>query len=195
MKKEDLRILKTKASLYRALIELMKEKEFEQIKISEICTKSMINRSTFYDHYNDKYELLESFMNDMKKELEENIVVDTEINNIKDFYMELLKVMLEHIDENKEVYSSLLKINSNSIAKDMMIDTVLNSVAKRINEDFINKSNIPTKIVILFYASGIISIIVDSLQDTKKFDKEKILSIISSLLPAPDYIVPNKNKA
>ena len=192
MKKEDLRILKTKASLYRALIELMKEKEFEQIKISEICAKSMINRSTFYDHYNDKYELLVAFMNDMKKELETIIVVDKEINNIKEYYIEILKVLLDHIDENKEIYSSLSKINSNSIAKDMMIDTVLNSVIKRIEEGFINKSNIPTKTAVLFYASGIINIIEDSLQDVKKFDKEKILSIISVLLPTPSYIVPIK---
>ena len=192
MKKEDLRILKTKASLYRALIEIMKEKEFEQIKISEICSKSMINRSTFYDHYNDKYELLESFMNDMKNELEENIVVDTETNSVKDFYMELLKIMLEHIDENKEVYSSLLRINSNSIAKDMMIDTVLNSVTKRINEGFVNKSNIPTKTIVLFYASGVISTIVVALQDSKKFDKEKVISNLDMLIPEIDFVIPNK---
>ena len=48
---------KTKANLYKGLIELMQEKEFEDIKVIDICKKSLINRSTFYDHFNDKFEL------------------------------------------------------------------------------------------------------------------------------------------
>ena len=46
-KKEDLRVVKTKANLYRGLMELMKDQTFEEIKVSDICNKSMINRSTF----------------------------------------------------------------------------------------------------------------------------------------------------
>ena len=33
-----------KANLYRGLIDLMKDKPFEEIKVSDICNKSMINR-------------------------------------------------------------------------------------------------------------------------------------------------------
>ena len=54
-KKEDLRVRKTKTNLYKALIELMEEKSFEDIKVIDICRVSLINRSTFYDHFNDKY--------------------------------------------------------------------------------------------------------------------------------------------
>lgn len=192
MKKEDLRILKTKASLYRTLIELMKDEEFEQIKISEICSKSMINRSTFYDHFNDKYELLESFMNSLKKELEQSIKIDIETNSIKEYYMEILKAVLEYIDENKEIYSSMLKINSNSIAKDMMTETILNSVNEKITNNFKNNSNIPTKDIVLFYASGAINIIINSLQNQNTFDKEKVFNTINELIPEIEFIVPNK---
>ena len=45
-KKIDLRILKTKRNLYEGLLTLMKEKTFEEIKVSDICSKAMINRST-----------------------------------------------------------------------------------------------------------------------------------------------------
>ena len=64
--KTDLRVVKTKNVLYNSLIELMKEKEFEEIKVSDICTKALINRSTFYAHYQDKYELLQDFLNFLK---------------------------------------------------------------------------------------------------------------------------------
>ena len=67
-KKKDLRIIKTRKALYNAFEELMKSKPFEQIKVSDICKKALINRSTFYSHYNDKYELLVDFINVLKEE-------------------------------------------------------------------------------------------------------------------------------
>ena len=49
-KKKDLRVIKTKKMIYTALVELMKEKTFEEIKVSDICEIDLINRSTFYAH-------------------------------------------------------------------------------------------------------------------------------------------------
>ena len=37
--KTDLRIIKTNNTLYDALINLLKEKTFEEIKVSDICQK------------------------------------------------------------------------------------------------------------------------------------------------------------
>ena len=67
--KNDLRVIKTKKNLYEALITLMKEKTFEEIKVADICKKALINRSTFYTHYQDKYELLYELINNLKEEL------------------------------------------------------------------------------------------------------------------------------
>ena len=69
MNKKDLRVIKTKKILYTTLIDLMKEKKFEEIKVSDICDQALINRSTFYSHYTDKYELLADYIIDLKKSL------------------------------------------------------------------------------------------------------------------------------
>ena len=66
MNKKDLRVIKTKNTIYNALIVLMKEKTFEEIKVSDICNTALINRSTFYAHYTDKYELLSEWINELK---------------------------------------------------------------------------------------------------------------------------------
>ena len=68
-KKKDLRIIKTQNLLYASLIKLMKDKSFEEIKVADICNEAYINRSTFYSHYNDKYELLVDFVNELKNNL------------------------------------------------------------------------------------------------------------------------------
>ena len=59
MKKEDLRITKTKRDLRHALLDLLKTNQFEKITVGDICDKAMVNRMTFYKHFKDKYELLQ----------------------------------------------------------------------------------------------------------------------------------------
>ena len=191
-KKEDLRILKTKASLYRGLMNLMKKKPFEEINVSEICKESLINRSTFYDHFNDKYELIEYLMNDMRNELIEKINKSNKTNTIKEYYIELMRVLLEHIKSNIDVYSSAIKINNNSIAKDMMTDVIIISTTKEIEKNYINKSNIPTKLIVLYYASGIINITIDYLNRSKNINIDEILNIIDELTPETNHFVPKK---
>ena len=83
MDKTDLRIVKTNKALYEALLLLMKEKTFEEIKISDLCQKALINRSTFYSHYKDKYELLASWINDLKDNLQNELALNNRISSKK----------------------------------------------------------------------------------------------------------------
>ena len=181
-KKEDLRIIKTKASLYRALIDIMKKKSFEDIRVSEICKKSQINRSTFYDHFNDKNELLYSMIQDMKNELQENLVINEKHDSIKDASMQILKALLLYIDKNKKIYSSIIKINGNSIAKDMIVDTLIDTVTKEIDNNFNNNTIIPTRTMVLFYANGVISIISEALEDPSKYNPDELYEFIDNLI-------------
>lgn len=54
----DLRVLKTRKIIRDSFIELISKKSFDSITINDIAEKAQINRSTFYLHYTDKYELL-----------------------------------------------------------------------------------------------------------------------------------------
>lgn len=49
----------TKLLLKQSLISLLKEKNISQISVKELCASAGINRSTFYLHYANAYELLE----------------------------------------------------------------------------------------------------------------------------------------
>ncbi|WP_433968703.1 TetR/AcrR family transcriptional regulator [Tunturiibacter gelidiferens] len=55
----DPRILRTRKLLQQALVTLMKNKEFDSISVQDIAEAATINRATFYDHYPDKFALLE----------------------------------------------------------------------------------------------------------------------------------------
>ena len=55
----DPRIRRTRQLMQRALAKLLEKKEFDQISVQDIADEATINRATFYDHYADKFSLLE----------------------------------------------------------------------------------------------------------------------------------------
>src|SRR3982074_2221018 len=55
----DPRILRTRRLLQQALQKLLEKKEFEEISVQDITEAATVNRATFYDHYTDKFGLLE----------------------------------------------------------------------------------------------------------------------------------------
>ena len=55
----DLRIERTKRNIINAFLELRAKKPLEKITIKELAELAMINKATFYSHYNDIYDLSE----------------------------------------------------------------------------------------------------------------------------------------
>ena len=82
-----------------AMLELLKNKDIEEITVSEITSKAMVGRVSFYRNYKNKEDILEryifSIVNQWKIETE-NILPN-----------DLLKRLFEHLIEYKEFYTLL----------------------------------------------------------------------------------------
>ena len=76
----DLRVMKTKKNIKDAFLELRKKYTIDEIKVNTLCEKAMINKTTFYNHYQDIYELSE----ELEKE-----VLDNFLDNFTDIDMML----------------------------------------------------------------------------------------------------------
>jgi AcrR family transcriptional regulator len=65
----DPRIRRTRLLLQHALEKLLDEREFEKISVQDIAEAATVNRATFYDHYPDKFALLECMVGTRFEEL------------------------------------------------------------------------------------------------------------------------------
>ena len=68
MNKSEAKFFNTAVKMNNALIALLEHKEFKDISIMDICSQAGVNRSTFYAHYSNLYDLL--------KETQERAVSD-----------------------------------------------------------------------------------------------------------------------
>jgi AcrR family transcriptional regulator len=86
--KTDPRVLRTRKLIMDSFIELSGEKEFKDITVKDITAEAMINRATFYYHFEDIYDLLEKVLSEVllvnldygdyqSSELNEEVLVNT----------------------------------------------------------------------------------------------------------------------
>ena len=182
--KTDLRVVKTKKILFNTLLKLMKQKKFEKIKISDICEEALINRTTFYAHYEDKYELLMELFEEQKIDLLKELEYNENIIFSKDYLMELLNTIINHIDQNIEIYNAILSNNRNGILIDFLIDVIERDVSERLKDNIeIKNSELPLDVIVKFYAGGLINIGMSWLSRKEKYTKEELLTYIDKLIP------------
>ncbi len=104
--KLDRRVRYTKMVLKKSLIKLLAQKDISQITIKELCEDADINRTTFYAHYSDQYDLKSS----IEDELVENIssyLSDT-LESGSDEVVDAVEKIFEYIRENAELCQMLL---------------------------------------------------------------------------------------
>ncbi len=178
--KTDLRIIKTKRSIYTAFLELLETKAFEEIKVSEICTGALVNRSTFYTHFEDKYMLLDCLIKDMKHILKNLLAENDNIDNSKAYYMEVMKILFDHIEENKKFYMTVIANNRNSVAMDMVYATLREDLEQRISKE--RKTDIPSEIIAGFYIGAIFNVGLYWLQNKCNYPKEDMLGYLEKLI-------------
>ena len=112
----DLRIRRTHKFLQEAMIELITEKGFDALTVGDIAERAMINRATFYRHYQDKYDLMTKIFEETTNELVENMKPfqnDTgqgETENPPEIWIQLF----EHVADHAPLYRAMLGKNGSS---------------------------------------------------------------------------------
>lgn len=126
----DLRVVRTKEAIRNALVDLIEEKGFETITVKDITTKANINRGTFYAHYQDKFDLMNKWLEEVTQQIYNirkqeipKFIANLE-NNSKPTLIPIFSLVFEYIYENnrfmKAVLSSKGDLNFQTKLKDFM---------------------------------------------------------------------------
>ena len=110
MKAPDRRIRKTKAQLRTGLAKLMKEKSIKEITVKELVEEVDINRSTFYLHYTDIYQMLSSVEEELLEEIRQTIQ-EHPVSPFNESSFPFIEDMFRILAENQEICNALLGEN------------------------------------------------------------------------------------
>ena len=132
----DSRVLKTEQAIKEAFMELVKEKGYNQVTVSDICKKSSINRNTFYLHYLDKDDLvgkmLKTAYSTMDNALKDyTIKYKTSMRRISEVQIRWgIRNLLLFMESDKELYKTILQDESLNVYIDVMAKMLKKHIAE-----------------------------------------------------------------
>ena len=193
MDKAQSKFFNTALKMNDALFELLENNDFNQITISQICQKAGVNRSTFYAHYNNTYDLLEeTHQNFVSRffsiyELRVSEIESLSAENSIFITAKYLVPYLEFIKKNKKLF----KLYFNNL-KTFMPDDVFKELIDKVFIPILKKHDITDKTVIeymaQYYLMGITAITLKWLErdciDDVKFVCEVITTCVRPNIPS-----------
>lgn len=134
--KVDRRVRKTKAQLKEGLARLMLRKSIKEITVKELVDEVDINRSTFYLHYTDIYQMLQQIEEDALEEITQvmkNCPIDSDnTDRVFSFIVQFFNIM----DSNKDLCLALLGPHGDMAFVERIENLIAETFLKQLPEQF-----------------------------------------------------------
>ncbi|MDD4321420.1 MAG: TetR/AcrR family transcriptional regulator C-terminal domain-containing protein [Acidaminococcaceae bacterium] len=168
----------TNALLAKSLKELLKTTNFEKITIKEITNNAGLIRPTFYNHFSDKYALLEwIFYND--------VIVPAMLLIEDDMLKEAIDLMLKQIERDMKFYSKAAKIDGQNSFENIvygLFGKLFLSLFSGKNKFKVKHlSPITPEILAKYYANGLTFIIINWLENASSLSAVTISEIYQTI--------------
>ncbi|WP_096201743.1 TetR/AcrR family transcriptional regulator [Bacillus sp. FJAT-45350] len=173
--KLDRRKKYTRMVLKNSLMKILKDKAISSVTVKELCELADINRSTFYSHYSDQYELL--------YKIEEEIIEDMLVTlnkyefPVEEEALQMTEKMLEYIAENRDICQTLLSENGDTSFQNRVMNIAHRFTVKNWLTANKQKSDI-SEYVGIFVVSGCINVIKCWLENDLDKSPKELANII-----------------
>ena len=200
MNKNESKYFNTAVKMDKALIELLEKKDFEYITVKEVCASAGVNRSTFYLHYENTYDLLEEATRYIIDSFLAYFSVETksvasrfescELKELMFISPEYLLPYLTFIKENQRVFRTSIKqfgtMDFNGVYK-KMFKYIFNPILARF--DFPANDRV---YILKFYLTGITAVVMEWLENDCAEDVDSIIRIIIDCVLGKSGICPDR---
>ena len=178
--KEDLRVQRTRKLLSDTLLDMMETESIEHISVMDLCNLAMINRGTFYKHFEDQYALLGFALEELKRDLyadfsKNNSYEDTPQAAVRSFFATAIRFFFG----NSHRIANVIKNNICGkviTAIEESIATSLSNLILRYTDRYTLK--IPLPIISQFLAGGLVTTALWCIGNDKMDSYEEYLAYL-----------------
>ena len=179
----DPRQRKTRALLVKALAELMEERPFSELSVTDICRRAMVHRTTFYAHFNDKRELLSYLLSQLERECVETCLPKEEMTSPKEYFLTAVKNALGFFQDRRSLYLACL--NSGMEAEvHVLSDRAAQELCRRLSQPAFRDAapEVDPQIAARFYIGAVLALIRWWLTNDDPVPQETLLSNLSHFI-------------
>ena len=180
-KKEYRSAIRSRRLIRKALLELLQEKKFEKITVTDIANRADINRSTFYAHYPDVMGLLEELMEDtVNRSLE--LVSGIDMQLFLEDPMPVLEKLIAIGEENMEIYKLLGNSDFAMRQVERMKTVLVENAAGAVNIPEHIRSSEAFNIHMHFFVGGILNVYQQWILGSLSSSPDEIMKHLAELI-------------
>lgn len=180
----DLRIQKTYALVHHAFTELMEEKGFEAFTVGELCEKAMIRRATFYQHFSDKYEYFNFYMNEIFQGFRSRVTPGIEACNVNEYALFMCRELIRFVKKHARFVSKAMEASVAPTTLTILLDLLHRDILQALKNDAgsQNLSDAQLEGRALFFTGGVLSLLYRHLRSNTPIDEEEFIDAVSAFL-------------
>lgn len=180
---EDLRVRRTHKLLFNAFMELIQTNGIEDISITDICDKAMVNRATFYKHFDDKYTFYCFCIKEKLKEFDANLKQRSSNGNIKDYYLAMIQEVLIFLQANRRILAATVSNPSEYTVNQLIHDVLLEEIRTSLNMSEKNGVTFvePTDILSEILVGSLVAIARWALLKNDSYTNDEIVMYLSNI--------------
>ncbi|ALN77581.1 TetR/AcrR family transcriptional regulator [Staphylococcus agnetis] len=163
MNKQDLRVLKTQKAFMHAFTELLKTKAFDRITVQDLCDRALVQRSTFYRHYKDKYHLLTCATEHALTRITQEHVSAIRSDNATLRLEQYIDNLLTYVYDNQVILRHVISHYMHDEVTSIIYKQVYLAVRQQTHAELLSgkRLDIDTDVFNHFIAGGLISIMLN----------------------------------
>ncbi len=168
----------------QALLSLLKEIPFQKITVNLLCKTALINRSTFYKYYTDKYDLLDRYLDRILQEFQEHVNVDFVITNPEqtddEFYQSPFKAFTAFLFTKKEEYLILWNASIERHPYNEMADLIYTQILQKLLSAYpdLSQKQVYCELYAQLFSSNIMTLVRWWLTNTHTVSAEEVQKIM-----------------
>lgn len=176
--KLDLRIQKTYMSVTKALVEMMEEMPFEDIKVKELCDRAMIRKSTFYKHFADKYDYFAFYIREMMDALQHHLPQDTP--SLSAAFVHVCRELLDFLHVHSRMVSNIRDSSMFPLLLDILLDQFTRDITEHLRRLRPEDTREPGRLegIAAFYVGGMVSCYARLIRENSAVDEALFLKLV-----------------
>ncbi len=174
---EDARAVRSRDALRTALLELLENRQMEQIAVRDIARAAAVGHATFYRHYTTKEALLEDVAADEIRRL-----VDLSVPLLDDVNSAAAcSALCHYVYEHRKLWTTLLTGGAAGVMKEELLRIARELAAER------QRSNhrLPPDLAVVLSVSSIVELLVWWLRQENPMPQEEVARILDQVIIAP----------
>lgn len=181
--KEDLRIVRTRKLLSSTLLEMMEECSIEKISVIDLCNRAMVNRATFYAHFEDKYHLLSFALEELKDTIYASFTREVVATSPKEMVRQLVIMAADFVSDKHNHIAKVVKYNRNEKVAQTLTDSLAQSLKYQFGK-FRNThpTSVPTQMTAISYAGAMVSLLLWLIDNPAQLADPQLVDHLNALV-------------